>query len=237
MPRALAGLALRRRAACGCPGARRSSLWMRRWMRRRSISSCVSPGPRRVPMPPACCDRRGALAPQPGQAVAEQGQLDLGLALLAAGVLGEDVEDHRGAVDGGAPEQLLQVALLRRRELVVEHDRVAVASRGRPRAAPRPCPCRCRSAGRARRGAGRRGPPSSAPAVSTSSASSSRPASVSSALSGGMVTPTRTIFSRKERSIRATGTPPSATAFDRARRASRPSPEPDPGDAAGHAHQ
>src|SRR5690606_27806452 len=54
--------------------------------------------------------QRPALAPQPGQAVAVHGQLDLGLALLAGGVLGEDVEDDRGAVDGGAAELLLQVA-------------------------------------------------------------------------------------------------------------------------------
>ena len=55
-----------------------------------------------------------APAAQPGQAVAQQGQLDLGLALGAPGVLGEDVEDDRRAVDGRAPEQLLEVALLGR---------------------------------------------------------------------------------------------------------------------------
>ena len=53
-------------------------------------------------------------AAQPGQAVAQQGQLDLGLALERVGVLGEDVEDHRGAVDRRAAEQLLQVVLLGR---------------------------------------------------------------------------------------------------------------------------
>ena len=58
---------------------------------------------------------------------AEQRQLHLRLALGAAGVLGEDVEDHRGPVDGGAPEQLLQVAVLRRGQVVVEHDRVRVS--------------------------------------------------------------------------------------------------------------
>src|SRR5690606_27705669 len=42
---------------------------------------------------------------------------------------------------------------------------------------------------------------SSAPAVSMSSDSSSRLASVSSGVSGGIVTPTRTIFSRNERSM------------------------------------
>ena len=62
----------------------------------------------------ALLGERRALAAEAGQPVAEQGQLDLGLALLAVGVLGEDVEDHRGAVDGGAPEELLEVALLGR---------------------------------------------------------------------------------------------------------------------------
>ncbi len=70
--------------------------------------------------------QRPALAPQPGQAVPVHRQLDLGLALLAGGVLGEDVEDHRGAVDGGAAEGLLEVVLLGRAQLVVEHDGVAV---------------------------------------------------------------------------------------------------------------
>ena len=69
-----------------------------------------------------------ALAPpaQSGQAVAQLGQLDLSLALLGARVLGEDVEDHGGAVDSRAPEDLLEVAALRGRQLVVEHNRVGV---------------------------------------------------------------------------------------------------------------
>ena len=77
-------------------------------------------------LPPPCWDSGRAPAPQARQPVAELGQLDLGLALLAVGVLGEDVEDHRGAVDGRAAEDLLEVALLRGRELVVEDDRVGV---------------------------------------------------------------------------------------------------------------
>ena len=68
----------------------------------------------------------GGAAPQPRQPVAEQGQLDLRLALQRVGVLGEDVEDHGRAVDGGATEQLLQVVLLARGQLVVEHDGVGV---------------------------------------------------------------------------------------------------------------
>ena len=42
------------------------------------------------------------------------------------GVLGEDVEDHGGAIDGGAPEQTFQVVLLCWGQLVVEHDGVGV---------------------------------------------------------------------------------------------------------------
>ncbi len=42
---------------------------------------------------------RGALADHARQHVAQLGQLDLQLAVGAAGVLGEDVEDQRGAVD------------------------------------------------------------------------------------------------------------------------------------------
>ena len=68
----------------------------------------------------------GGTTPQPRQAVAQQGQLDLRLALERVGVLPEDVEDHRGAVDRGAAEQLLEVVLLRGRQLVVEHDGVGV---------------------------------------------------------------------------------------------------------------
>ena len=65
-------------------------------------------------------------AAQPGQPVAEHRQLDLRLALQGVGVLAEDVEDHRRAVDGRATEQLLQVVLLGGRQLVVEHDGVGV---------------------------------------------------------------------------------------------------------------
>ena len=80
-------------------------------------------------------------APQPGQPVAELGQLDLGLAFLGPGVLGEDVEDHGGAVDGGAAEDLFQVAGLGRGELVVEDDGVGIDRSWTAPAAPRPCPC------------------------------------------------------------------------------------------------
>ena len=69
---------------------------------------------------------RGSSAPQARQPIAQQRELDLCLALGTAGVLGEDVEDDRGAVDRRAAEQPLEVAVLGRGELVVEDDRIGV---------------------------------------------------------------------------------------------------------------
>ena len=69
------------------------------------------------------------MRPQPahaGKVVLELGQLDLELALGRVGVVGEDVEDHRGAIDHGHAERLLEVALLARAELVVARDDVCV---------------------------------------------------------------------------------------------------------------
>ena len=77
-------------------------------------------------MPAPCwlsCDPAAAQARQP---VAQLRELDLHHALLARRVLGEDVEDQRDAVDDVAVEQLLEVALLRGRQLVVEHHDVDV---------------------------------------------------------------------------------------------------------------
>ena len=71
-------------------------------------------------------------AAHPGHVVLELGELDLELALGAVGVAGEDVEDHRRAVDDRHAELLLEVALLARAELVVAGDDVGVGGlRGR----------------------------------------------------------------------------------------------------------
>ena len=56
--------------------------------------------------------------------VVELGELDLRLALLALRVLGEDVEDQRGAVDDLDLDLVLEVPELAGRELAVEDDRV-----------------------------------------------------------------------------------------------------------------
>ena len=70
--------------------------------------------------------QRGTTTPQTGKAIADLSEFDLGLALEAVGVLPEDVEDDCRAIDGGALEQLLEVALLGGAEFVVEHHRVGV---------------------------------------------------------------------------------------------------------------
>ena len=58
--------------------------------------------------------------------VAAEGELNLRLTFRGVGVLGEDVEDHRSAVDGGPTEDLLKIALLGGSQFVVEDDRVGV---------------------------------------------------------------------------------------------------------------
>src|SRR5487761_1644985 len=75
--------------------------------------------------PPAgLAGQRLAPAAQPGQQVLQLGQLDLRLALLAAGVLSEDVQDQRGAVDHLHPDDALEAAQLARAELAVADHRV-----------------------------------------------------------------------------------------------------------------
>ena len=65
-----------------------------------------------------------APAAEPLLEVLQLGQLDLGLALCALGVLREDVEDQGGAVDDLDLDPVLQVAQLRRFEFAVADDGV-----------------------------------------------------------------------------------------------------------------
>src|SRR5256886_10718230 len=60
------------------------------------------------------------LPDQPRQEIGELGELHLELALARARALREDVEDQRGAVDHFDPERLPDVALLARRQRVVD---------------------------------------------------------------------------------------------------------------------
>src|SRR5690606_20959004 len=68
-------------------------------------------------------------ASEPGQQVLELGELDLGLALAALGVLGEDVEDQRGPVDDLDLDDLLEPAELARGELAVTDHGVGTGGR------------------------------------------------------------------------------------------------------------
>ena len=65
------------------------------------------------------------------QVVLELRELDLELALGADGVLREDVEDQLRPVDDARLERVLEVALLRRLELVVDDQRLRAEPRER----------------------------------------------------------------------------------------------------------
>ncbi len=67
---------------------------------------------------------------QTRQPVPQLCELDLGAPFGRRGVLGEDVEDHRGAIEGAASEDALEVELLGGAELVVEDDRVGIERNG-----------------------------------------------------------------------------------------------------------
>ena len=115
---------------------------------------------------------RATRAAKTRQAVLEQRELDLGLAFRRARVLGEDVENDRRAVDRRAPEDLLKVALLGRREVVLEDHGVGVNREAISRnSRTLPEPMNVAGSGLSRRWTTRA--TTSAPAVSTSSASSS----------------------------------------------------------------
>jgi hypothetical protein len=75
------------------------------------------------------------VGPEPthsGEVVLELRELDLELALGAARVVGEDVEDDRRAVDHRHAERLLEVALLAWHELVIARHEVGAGVGDRP---------------------------------------------------------------------------------------------------------
>ena len=106
------------------------SFAIRLLIRRRSVSSLVSPGPTAADAGAAAGPATGlagqvaAPASQPLLEVLQLGQLDLSLTLGALGVLGEDVEDQRGPVDDLDLDLVLEVAQLRRGQLAVADHRV-----------------------------------------------------------------------------------------------------------------
>ena len=124
-------------------------------MRRRSTSSFVSPRPRAGAdaAAPAASRLAAGAAAQPGQPVAQQGQLDLGLALEGVGVLGEDVEDHRGAVDAPCARAASRGCTAAPARARCRTRRCRRRRRGTAPSAPRPCPCRRSRPGRDARAA------------------------------------------------------------------------------------
>ena len=57
-------------------------------------------------------------------------ELDLELALEAAGALREDVEDEAVAIEHAAPDELLEIALLAGRERMIDQDDVRLSGNG-----------------------------------------------------------------------------------------------------------
>src|SRR5204863_2747637 len=74
--------------------------------------------------PAALPRQRVARSDQPRHQVLELRQLDLQLAFTGPRAPGEDVEDELRPIDDLAIERPFEVAQLRRRQLVVEDDRV-----------------------------------------------------------------------------------------------------------------
>jgi hypothetical protein len=69
-------------------------------------------------------------------------KLHFQLALVAAGSLGEDVEDQRIAVEHAQTDQLLEVAFLARRQRVIDEDDFGAVVPPQPGAPLRPYRCR-----------------------------------------------------------------------------------------------
>jgi hypothetical protein len=84
----------------------------------------------------------GPAADQARGQVLQLGQFHLQLALVALGALGENVEDQAGAVEHPHIQALFQVALLGRRQRVVEDDDFDLVGQARPGRFRRPCRCR-----------------------------------------------------------------------------------------------
>ena len=70
------------------------------------------------------------------------GQLDLQLAFVALGAQREDIQDQRDPVDHAQVEQPFQVALLGRRQGLVEQHDVGQQGLGHAHAPRPPCPSR-----------------------------------------------------------------------------------------------
>ena len=105
---------------------------MRCRIRRRSVSSFVSPGPR-VPMPPPSRDSASLDPASRGSRYSQLREFDLQLAFVRAGAPGEDVENQFGAIHHAPAAGLLEIARLARRQVVVDDDEVRAGFLAGPR--------------------------------------------------------------------------------------------------------
>ena len=157
--------------ACAC------SAEMRSRARRRSVSICVSPGPRvraRVPIPPS---RRSRCVHSPRMRARLYSSWASSTWSLPSAVCAWPAKMSRMiAVRSmtGTPRARLEVALLARRELVVDGDDVGVGLLQRRLQLVELARSRGRCSGAAARGAGRAGRRSTTPAVHRSSRNSDR---------------------------------------------------------------
>ena len=87
----------------------------------------------------------GPLARQARQQIFELRQLDLQLAFVAARALGENIENQLAAVDDANFERRFQIALLRRRQILVDDDEIGMALAARTFESRRPCRGRSKS--------------------------------------------------------------------------------------------
>ena len=68
----------------------------------------------------------GPAADQPALLVVEMGELDLQRAFLGARALAEDLQDEPGAVEHLGVQRLFQIALLHRRQRMVDDDQLGL---------------------------------------------------------------------------------------------------------------
>ena len=100
----------------------RSSLAMRTPMRRRSVSSFVSPGPR-VPIPPPSRESEAPCPVRRGSRYAFGcASSTLKATFRGASAAGEDVQDQLCPVDNAGADGFFDVALLGRRQIVIDDD-------------------------------------------------------------------------------------------------------------------
>ena len=114
---------------------------MRSRNRRRSVSSCVSPGPRR-PIPPFCRSRWVQPRTSRVRHMTQLRQFDLQLAFVGTRALREDIEDQTGAVDARGTAEHVRGCVPARASDVIEHHQIGACSRtDRSRISARACRC------------------------------------------------------------------------------------------------